>query len=758
MSTVNILHLSDLHYGVQDADGGSKDVVNLHVDAMEGLCDALCTIPEKCPDWKPDVIAITGDVAWAAKESDYKQAAVFIKRLLDMFGLAPEDVVLCPGNHDVDRELNTYTFQIQSLKHAEKHLSVEGIKNRSQSFENFAKFSEGLGIPQLKNSTGDKIVQYLYGYRDIKGIRFVVFNTAWNVRSREPNEEEILWIGPPLTNDVFRKDIMTQSKNLGNDLIITLFHHPFRYLDDAECYIYDQRRVVAQVILKASDIILNGHVHGEIREATFTENKAHTFISSTAFEKGSSRKGCQIIRIDRSRRCYSTKVIRYNDCGEWEVKDFEADVPLDPVTAQEPFRFTEKAVRPPPEAAGWWLPPDWDPEGPDPLPIDDGASQCLTTFLLARTDPYVVVLASDAEIRLAELLREESRRESADTAGNASYMPRTWVTFQGEGSFKGLPGIVVSLSDEDSQNLGAVLEGYGDLRGQAPDAAIVYCVWSNSLKAAAGRGQRLANELRKQVPNVDVMALSVRKELHDHDAGKEKEAVSQIEAFNRQDISSTEEVNELLRIRDNEPELWPYVLRSHAVLRSGKYRILGFAAACHTQTDVEAWFRAVKTDWFQAQGVELNPFADLLCREEARRLVWGLYQKVCSERNEQARQAWDGILDAQLALAPSVADFLSLLKGQEVGADAICPEDASQWARNAPEEEFQRLVPELRKQSLPVYWAALLASPYGRPYVRKELFASEKMQLVLNADAGKAEDPHWREQLSGLRRVSRPYQ
>ena len=105
-----------------------------------------------------------------------------------------------------------------------------------------------------------------------------------------------------------------------------------------------------------------------------------------------------------------------------------------------------------------------------------------------------------------------------------------------------------------------------------------------------------------------------------------------------------------------------------------------------------------------------------------------------------------------------MADFLSLLKGQEVGADAICPEDASQWARNAPEEEFQRLVPELRKQSLPVYWAALLASPYGRPYVRKELFASEKMQLVLNADAGKAEDPHWREQLSGLRRVSRPYQ
>ena len=147
-------------------------------------------------------------------------------------------------------------------------------------------FLEGLGSSrQLKNSTGDKIVQYLYGYRDIKGIRFVVFNTAWNVRSREPNEEEILWIGPPLTNDVFRKDIMTQSKNLGNDLIITLFHHPFRYLDDAECYIYDQRRVVAQVILKESDIILNGHVHGEIREATFTENKAHTLSAARPLRK-----------------------------------------------------------------------------------------------------------------------------------------------------------------------------------------------------------------------------------------------------------------------------------------------------------------------------------------------------------------------------------------------------------------------------------------------------------------------------------------
>lgn len=754
MSFINILHLSDLHYGVQDADGGSIDLANLHKRAMDGLIKTLGTIPKDYPDWKPDIVAITGDIAWAAKESDYAQAAVFVKELLEMFDLTPEDVVLCPGNHDVDLGLSRYNPSIQSEEDSDEFLCVDAIGHRVEPFKNFAKFSKKLGIPQLNNSVKDnKTVRYLFGCRDIRGVRFAVFNTAWNVYRRKKGQPESLWIGARLTTDVIQ-----QKEDPANDLFVSLFHHPFKYLDDSECYLYGQKLVVSQDILKFSDVILNGHVHGEICPATFERNSSHVFISSTAFDENSLPKGCQIIRIDRSRRCYSTKVIRNNYLHEWEIKDLETEVSLDSTAAQPVPAKT--AARLPPETAGWWLPPSWDPLGLEPLPIDDGASLCLLTFLLARTDPYVVVLASDAEVRLAELLHEESQhlKKFVDMTGTITYTPRTWSAFQGVSSFKGLPGIVIDIPAAEPVRIQAAIDGYGEMRNQGPDAAIVYCIWSDSLKTAASSAQRLANDLRKQVPNVDVMALSVRKHLDTYDAEKAQEADDYIEVLNcNQNVSSKEEVNDLLHIRDENPKFWPYVLRRHAVLRKGDYRILGFAAACYTQSDVEAWFEAIKPDWFQDQESELNPFANLLSQDKAKRLVWGIYQKICQEKNEERRQSWNRILDAQLAVTPSVADFFSLLKGQKVDADAVCPEDASQWARNASKEEFQRVLPDLLYQSPPVYWAALLSSPYGLPYILREFSASERMRLILNPDTDKAEDPHWQELLCSLRQISRPY-
>lgn len=753
MSIVNILHLSDLHFGVQDANYGSKDMANLHQRAIDELCGALRRIPEEYPDWCPDIIAVTGDVAWAAKEDDYKQAAEFIQRLMDMFHLLPEDVILCPGNHDVDLGVSMYTFPVKTQKESEKHLSVKGIAYRSAPFANFSKFAENLGIPPLENSVGDMSVRYLYGCRDIRNIRFAVFNTAWNVRKREPDEKESLWIGSLLTNDVLR-----QPQNPKNDLFVSLFHHPFGKLDDSECRSYGQKLVVKQDILAVSDVILNGHIHGEICEATFTENKAHTFISSTAFDKDSVPKGCQIIQIDRSRRCYSTKVVFCGPRQKWEIEDLETDVPLDKVTARPNFAPAETAVQLPPETVGWWLPRNWVPlEGP--LPIDDGASLCLLTFLLSRTDPYVVVLASDAEIRLTGALQEESRRlkELADAEETVTYTPRNWSVYREGSSFGERPGIVVSLPALEASQLGAALDGYESLRGQAPEAAVVYCVWSDSLKAAAESAQMFASKLRKQVSNVDVLALSVRRSFCTPDAKHREEAIRRVRALDGSHMPFMEEVDALLRIRDEEPELWPYILRCHAASREGKNRILSFVAASHRQSDVDEWLQAVKLSWFQDQEAELNPFSGLLFRDDARRLAWGIYRKTCSERNEEAREGWERILNAQLAAAPSVKDFRSLLNGQELeSSDAISPEDTACWARNASCGEFERLLPELLKQGLTVYWAALLASPYGRPYVLREFSLSDKMQMILNADEGSTGDPHWQEQLSSLRQVSRP--
>jgi 3',5'-cyclic AMP phosphodiesterase CpdA len=87
-----ILHLSDLHFGTL------ADARNWHSQLAEDLrreldCDRL------------DGLICSGDLATVSTDADYAAAVAFLTRLKDTFGLAPERIVLVPGNHDLNWDL-----------------------------------------------------------------------------------------------------------------------------------------------------------------------------------------------------------------------------------------------------------------------------------------------------------------------------------------------------------------------------------------------------------------------------------------------------------------------------------------------------------------------------------------------------------------------------------------------------------------------------------------------------------------------------
>ena len=51
-----------------------------------------------------DAVLVVGDIAARGKPADYDRAASFLDRTCDLVGLAPENVVCVPGNHDIDRD------------------------------------------------------------------------------------------------------------------------------------------------------------------------------------------------------------------------------------------------------------------------------------------------------------------------------------------------------------------------------------------------------------------------------------------------------------------------------------------------------------------------------------------------------------------------------------------------------------------------------------------------------------------------------
>src|SRR3989441_12441565 len=93
--TVQLLHLSDLHFG------GLADV-----DQIEGLEQML-------PDLRPDAVVITGDLSQRARHGEFQRA-----RALVQTAARTAPVLVIPGNHDV-------AWWIRPLRSEERRVGKE---------------------------------------------------------------------------------------------------------------------------------------------------------------------------------------------------------------------------------------------------------------------------------------------------------------------------------------------------------------------------------------------------------------------------------------------------------------------------------------------------------------------------------------------------------------------------------------------------------------------------------------------------------
>jgi len=58
---VNILHLSDLHFGMEPTEKIASTAVDQRNLTLEELTKTLAALDEK---WRPDLVAVSGDIGW----------------------------------------------------------------------------------------------------------------------------------------------------------------------------------------------------------------------------------------------------------------------------------------------------------------------------------------------------------------------------------------------------------------------------------------------------------------------------------------------------------------------------------------------------------------------------------------------------------------------------------------------------------------------------------------------------------------------
>jgi len=312
---INILHLSDLHFGIEPSPDIGPTAVAQRNNTLNSLLMELSCLE---PEWQPRIVVVSGDIGWKGKKEDYEKARTWLDSLLSILKLTPDELILCPGNHDIDRDKTISMRRPASPKEADDWLKVERIENFTLPFKEFIDFSKALQIPSL--SIAGKSY-WLMGKREVSGIHVVALNSAWFSRAKDDKGE--LWIGLPQLEVMNAASQLIDPSKYDNEVItISILHHPPSDLHDAEYNTSDARKASFRYLSEHCHVILSGHSHGAIDPPHREFNQTYLFKGGATYAGNQYRNNFSLLQINTEARTVIRRSFEFNPGdGVWKGID-----------------------------------------------------------------------------------------------------------------------------------------------------------------------------------------------------------------------------------------------------------------------------------------------------------------------------------------------------------------------------------------------------------------------------------------------------
>lgn len=283
---LRFLHLSDLHFKAGAADPATvfaQDVVST------SLVKAVAAIAKEGP---LDFVAVTGDVAFSGKASEYRVAEVFFERLSDATGLPKERFYVVPGNHDVDRAHVSSAHRricgFSTQEEIAETLADPGVfpllRKKLEAFYAFA--NEVMGRRLFDDDTWhfSDVLRLDRGGRELR-VSLLGLNSAL-FAGYDGDDQKKLALGlPQVTKALGQKD--TEAP-----VSVALFHHPF------ECW-HPEDEVSRRKLHFEVDVILQGHLHRDDARVVHEAAGIATYLSAgAAFERRDHENGFHVVDVD----------------------------------------------------------------------------------------------------------------------------------------------------------------------------------------------------------------------------------------------------------------------------------------------------------------------------------------------------------------------------------------------------------------------------------------------------------------------------
>lgn len=228
---VVLYHISDLH--IEKSQDIKVSNVKKMIDVLNGL-----------QPFDKIILIISGDIAQAGKHDQYniafKMFGTIIKEIKDNFCLKWIDILLVPGNHDVDLELDDEGHAGIQNK-IRKGISQDMIDNELEKQKNYLNYAKGNHCLD----EADKLCFIKTIFCGQKKIKICMLNTA--LFSTLDGDKGLHF----MPEYVLEK----MCKELNGDVNITVLHHAHHWMHDSI------KNKFENILFQYNNVILCGHEH-----------------------------------------------------------------------------------------------------------------------------------------------------------------------------------------------------------------------------------------------------------------------------------------------------------------------------------------------------------------------------------------------------------------------------------------------------------------------------------------------------------------
>lgn len=240
--TIAFVHLSDIHFG---QERGGSVVVN--ADVMARLIEDLAKMVEGLPGKRACGVIVTGDIAYAGKADEYRCAAAWLDKIAATAKCAITDILVVPGNHDIDRDeiSSSAEWQLSEIQTKGEDTLDKFLAKDTDRAVLYARFKSYIPFAEAYNCSMD-CHGGLASNREVtlapgRSLRFIGLNSALVCKSKDKAGELLLGARQRVLPIVH-----------GQELVV-LCHHPLDWLQDSD----DARRFVRS----RARVFISGHEH-----------------------------------------------------------------------------------------------------------------------------------------------------------------------------------------------------------------------------------------------------------------------------------------------------------------------------------------------------------------------------------------------------------------------------------------------------------------------------------------------------------------